>query len=74
MVSSKQPAADRKSRNAFAHFIELCSVRGHPALAHIPSKLPTAARFLQTSISRGVWDGSDLADGVEKLALKLDRD
>ncbi|KAG8741301.1 hypothetical protein FRC10_003005 [Ceratobasidium sp. 414] len=74
MVPHKQHAADWKSQNAFTHFSELCSVHGHPALAHIPSKLPTAAWFLQTSISRGVWDGSNLSDGAQELALKLDRD
>ncbi|KAG8740551.1 hypothetical protein FRC10_004167 [Ceratobasidium sp. 414] len=74
MVSNKQYAADWKSQNAFTHFAELCSVRGHPALAHVPSKLPTAAWFLQTSISRGAWDGSNLANGVQEFALKLDRD
>ncbi|KAG9091269.1 hypothetical protein FS749_016669 [Ceratobasidium sp. UAMH 11750] len=74
MVSNKQHAADWKSQNAFTHFTELCSVHGHPALAHVPSKLPATTRFLQTSISRGVWDGSNLTRGVQELALKLDQD
>ncbi|KAG9103251.1 hypothetical protein FRC06_011632 [Ceratobasidium sp. 370] len=74
MVSNKQHAADWNSQNVFAHFTELCSVRGHPALAHVPPELPTAAWFLQTSLSRRVWDGSNLASGIQELALKLDRD
>ncbi|QRV74304.1 hypothetical protein RhiJN_02318 [Ceratobasidium sp. AG-Ba] len=74
MVSKKQAVADWIAQHAFTHFSELCSVRRHPEFYGVPSLLPTAKWFLQTSIERGAWNGSSLRPGVEDLALKLDRD
>ncbi|KAF8595617.1 hypothetical protein BDV93DRAFT_564183 [Ceratobasidium sp. AG-I] len=75
-ILSKPNQAQWKSDNLFSHFAELCSVRGHPDLAHVPpmSAFPKTHWFLISDGTRTIWNSGNLACGVQMLALKLDRE
>lgn len=75
-ILPKSKQAQWKSANLFSYFAELCNVRNHPDLAHIPpmSAFPKTYWYLLADGTRTIWDSGNLSSGVEMLALKLDRE